>query len=105
VRVGSVQKVTKYLEHIMQQLESLNSHAEDSAESRRLLWKIDLGIRQLKERAGAGGNNTSSLTASGGLRGAANARQASGGSGSRPAGFGGIQEEYDHVARTPEGRS
>jgi len=73
VRVGSVQKVVGYLETIMSRMETLVAHAEDSAESRRLLWKIDLGVRQLREKAGSGALDASPGSPAAGLRQAASA--------------------------------
>jgi hypothetical protein len=47
-------KLDQQLQSITAQLEQLVSYAEDATESRKLLWRIELGVRQLRAQGTAG---------------------------------------------------
>jgi len=49
---GAAARVERQLEQLSEQVQQLLAHAEESAEMRRLLWKIDLNFRQMRNGQG-----------------------------------------------------
>jgi len=47
---GDKKAITARIDDLAQKVDQLVAHTEEAAEQRRLLWKIDLGIRQLRQQ-------------------------------------------------------